>query len=136
MRTVKINRNLLLREDGKLFNVHTGEEFKPKSRNKKGYIMVRCKEYSSYMPSLHLVVMHFFGPPKPGPNYQVDHIDRNKENNDINNLRWTTPSENCLNKTNNRHIGHRACDFESRAEYNTDRVRSWRQRKRLKEANP
>ena len=134
MRTVKINRNLILREDGKLFNVHTGEEFKPKARNKKGYIMVRCKAYSSsYMPSLHLVVMYFFGPPKPGPEYQVDHKDQNKENNDINNLRWVTPRENCLNKTNNRPVGHRSCDFDSRKEYNTDRGRTCKQRKRLKE---
>ena len=26
----------------------------------------------------------------------VDHIDGNRSNNDVNNLRWVTPSENCL----------------------------------------
>lgn len=141
MREVVINRNLKLREDGRLFNIKTGEEFIPKSMNRKGYRTVRCKAYSNNMPGIHLLVMKFFGPPKPGPEYQVDHKDRNKLNNDINNLRWVTPTENCHNKTNNRPIGHRKCDFEDIKEYNRDRskgisraayMREYRKRKRLR----
>ena len=136
MRTVQINRNLLLREDGKLFNVHTGEEFKPRSRSREGYVIVVCKAYPASTAYLHQLIMLFFGAPKPGPDYQIDHIDRNKENNNIKNLRWVTRRDNCYNKPNNRAIGHRLCDFESRKEYNADKSRTWRQRKRLKEMNP
>lgn len=136
MRTVKINRNLILREDGKLFNVRTGEEFKPKSRSREGYVIVVCKAYPASTAYLHSIVMYFFGPPKPGSDYQIDHKDQNKENNDINNLRWVTHRENCYNKPNNRPIGHRLCDFASKKDYNNDKSRTCRQRKRLKEMNP
>ncbi len=30
--------------------------------------------------------------------YEIDHIDRNKNNNTVGNLRWVTHKENCLNK--------------------------------------
>lgn len=129
MREVNINRNLKLREDGRLFNIKTGEEFIPKSMNSKGYRVVRCKAYNNHMPAIHLLVMKFFGEPKPGPEYQIDHKDRNKLNNDINNLRWVTPSENCLNKTNNCPIGHRKCDFEDDKEYNNDRSRRYKEKR-------
>ena len=75
------------------------------------------------MPGIHLLVMKYFGPEKPGDEYQVDHIDRDILNNNINNLRWVTPSENCHNKTNNRPVGHRKCDFKDIKEYNNDRSR-------------
>ena len=42
MREVQINSRLKLREDGKLFNIKTGEEFIPTSKNGKGYLVVRC----------------------------------------------------------------------------------------------
>lgn len=42
--------------------------------------------------------MECWGPQKPAPNYVIDHIDRNKLNNDISNLRWVTPSENMNNQ--------------------------------------
>lgn len=111
MREVQINRNLILREDGKLFNVKTGKEFIPKS-NCKGYLSVRI--YGRIHKLIHVLVMECFGAPKPGPKYQVDHIDRNILNNDIKNLRWVTQTENNYNKINNRPIGKRKCDCDSK----------------------
>lgn len=44
---------------------------------------------------VHVLVIQAFGPPKPGDNYEVDHIDGDRLNNDLSNLEWVTPSENC-----------------------------------------
>jgi hypothetical protein len=40
------------------------------------------------------------GFPKPGPEYVVDHIDNNPENNRMENLRWVTKLENSNNPNN------------------------------------
>lgn len=47
---------------------------------------------------LHQLVMECWGQKQPSPEYVIDHIDRNKLNNDISNLRWVTPSENMNNQ--------------------------------------
>ena len=44
-----------------------------------------------------LVALHFIDNPEGKP--EVDHIDRNRENNNVENLRWLTKSENNKNKT-------------------------------------
>ena len=47
---------------------------------------------------LHQLVMECWGNPPPTPNHVIDHIDRNKLNNNITNLRWVTCSENMNNQ--------------------------------------
>ena len=47
---------------------------------------------------LHQLVMECWGNPRPSPNHIIDHIDRNKTNNNIENLRWVTYSENAHNQ--------------------------------------
>ena len=47
---------------------------------------------------LHQLVMECWGQKQPSPKHIIDHIDRNKLNNDISNLRWVTPSENINNQ--------------------------------------
>lgn len=63
----------------------------------KGYLKVRLykKEGSKNFRIHRLVALHFIDNPN---NYnQVDHIDRNKTNNNINNLRWCSCEQNCRN---------------------------------------
>lgn len=46
----------------------------------------------------HLLVARQYLPPKPGPEYQVDHINRVRSDNRVENLRWVTRQENCANR--------------------------------------
>ena len=52
---------------------------------------------------VHTMVIECYGPPKPGDDYVVDHIDEDKRNNHINNLRWLTRGENVSRSHNQRH---------------------------------
>jgi hypothetical protein len=128
MREVQINRNLILREDGKLFNVHTGEEFIPKSMWG-GYYQVSI---NSHKRLVHRLIMEHFGPPKPGPEYEVDHINRNKLDNRLENLRWITHAENLYNRNNNQPIGKRVCDYETKTEYKREYMREYCRKYRAK----
>ena len=55
--------------------------------------------------------MEHFGPPKPGPEYEVDHINRDRTDNRIENLRWVTRQENANNRKTNLPVGERFCDI-------------------------
>lgn len=43
---------------------------------------------------VHRMVMETYNPIENSENYIVDHIDGNRQNNDISNLRWVTPRQN------------------------------------------
>lgn len=49
---------------------------------------------------VHVAVCIAWHGPKPSPDHQVDHIDRNRHNNRPENLRWVTPEENAENREN------------------------------------
>lgn len=131
MRQVQINRNLILREDGKLFNVHTGEEFVPVSncKNPRGCRYHRVVVNRKHK-TVHSLVMEYFGPPKPGPEYQIDHINRDSHDNRLENLRWVTPQDNMNNQDKNLPEGYRRRDL-SKKEY--DRECTNRSRRKKKE---
>ena len=63
--------------------------------DKKGYARVCIHKRNI---EIHLLVAEKYLGPKPGPEYQVDHINRNRSDNRVENLRWVTRSENCANR--------------------------------------
>ena len=48
---------------------------------------------------LHRLVLHAFNPIDNESLYQVNHIDHNRTNNNLINLEWVTPKENCNKKS-------------------------------------
>lgn len=86
-----------------------------------GYKRV-CINYKSY--TVHRLIAETFVD-NPENKAHVDHIDRNKANNDASNLRWVTVSENNYNTSRNLKQGERKCDMSPR-EYNTMQRRKQR----------
>ena len=64
-------------------------------RNKKGYHQFRI--FDENVEGHRLVARHHM-PPKPGPDYQIDHINRVRHDNRVENLRWATRAQNCENR--------------------------------------
>lgn len=57
----------------------------------KGYLQVKLPER---LTVVHRIVAETFIGEPPTPNHVINHIDLNKENNDVSNLEWVTPQEN------------------------------------------
>lgn len=57
--------------------------------------------------SCHTLVAELSGQLSPGPGYEVDHKDRDKNNNKIENLRWVTRSEQICNRKSRSPLGFR-----------------------------
>ena len=64
---------------------------------KNGYI--RCYLNGKKYQKHRIIAEQFIPNNDPENKLQVDHIDRNKLNNDISNLRWVSPSENQKNRS-------------------------------------
>jgi len=80
------------------FDKHHPPRFLKHNLNNNGYYYVNLYyAHKKYRPvRIHrLLAEHFI--PNPQNNIIVDHIDRNRTNNKLSNLRWVTPSENVIN---------------------------------------
>ena len=64
-------------------------------KHRDNYLMVvLCKDGKEKTYSVHRLVAETFIPKIDGKTH-VDHIDGNRQNNNVNNLRWCTHKENC-----------------------------------------
>lgn len=86
--------NYSVSNDGLVRNDKTGRILKQSCR-KDNYMQVMLGRKTVPLYVHRLVAQAFIENPKNLP--QVDHIDGNKRNNDRNNLRWVSASENCYN---------------------------------------
>lgn len=64
--------------------------------------VVLCKDGKTYPSLVHRLVAQAFIP-NPDNKPVVDHIDTNPLNNHVDNLRWTTTQENCMNELTRKH---------------------------------
>ena len=78
---------------GKIRNNRTGNIIKP-DKEEKGYcrLSIKVNGVKKHYAVHRLVALAFIPNPENKP--QVDHIDNNKNNNKVPNLRWVTNKEN------------------------------------------
>jgi len=89
--------NYLIYEDRRVYNKKY-DRFLKQQINTQGYYIVDLyyKSIRKHFSIHRLIALHYIINPY---NYEeVDHIDRNRLNNNINNLRWVDKSMNSLNK--------------------------------------
>ena len=86
-----------INKDGDVYNTKTNRKLKwwmSKSGYKYLSLWIGGKQFNR---SVHrLLGLTFISNPNQEPN--IDHIDRNKLNNNLGNLRWASVQENCINK--------------------------------------
>lgn len=96
MKFFKLGQIYTIYEDGRVFKYGSIPFIPPISSN--GYYVL-CSEGKHYL--LHRLIIEHFKPQTETDKLLnrnvVDHEDRDRLNNDINNLRWVTQSENLLN---------------------------------------
>lgn len=76
---------------GRVRNSRTGYILKP-FPDRYGYLRVSLGNYDNVY--IHKLVCEAFHGAPPGEDYQVNHIDCNRQNNCVENLEWCTASEN------------------------------------------
>ena len=86
-------------ESGEVWSHKRSQWLKPKLNLKTGYYQVNLGIGISITETIHrLVMLAHVGPDVDPEKDEVDHIDRDKSNNNLNNLRWVTRSENLKNR--------------------------------------
>ena len=88
----RVGENFYVSASGKMYNIKT-KNFLKGSISENGYVRVTIGK--KFM-SLHRIIFETFNGPIP-KNKQIDHIDGNKQNNTLENLRCVTPKENINN---------------------------------------
>ena len=82
---------------GNVRNIDTGKILKPGKNNRGYYHVILYKNGTKTTFKIHRLVGFAFIP-NPENLRDIDHIDRNKTNNSISNLRWVSQSNNLRNR--------------------------------------
>ena len=93
LKPLLINSDYLATEDGRIVNAKTKRILKGSLRNDYKRFYIKAKWYSG-----HRLIWEAFKGPIPKGSY-IDHIDGNRSNNALNNLRLVSQSENMYNVT-------------------------------------
>ena len=88
--------NYEISNQGNVRNTDTGRILKPGKYNGYYYVNLSKNCIRKKLKIHRLVGLHFI--PNPDNLREIDHIDRNKANNSISNLRWISPSNNLRNR--------------------------------------
>ncbi len=88
----------LINKEGEIYGIKR-KKMKVPSKDKDGYLtLCLSKDKVKKTARLHiLLALQYIPNPEGKP--VIDHMDRNKQNNSLDNLRWATYSENAQNKT-------------------------------------
>lgn len=90
---IERNDNYSINEQGQVRNDKTGHIRRPTPNKRNGYLVVDLyKDNKREKVPIHRLVAEAFIP-NPENKLTVDHIDGNRQNNSIDNLRWATYSE-------------------------------------------
>jgi hypothetical protein len=122
---VKDYPNYLIYDDGRVYSKNKNI-FLKQNLNSIGYYKVNLwKNNKAKTFSIHrLVALHYI--PLVDEKDYVDHIDQNKTNNDISNLRWVNNSENAINTgvNKNNKCGHKNISLTKRNTYQVNIYRN------------
>lgn len=126
-------------EDGRIYSHKRGKYLSSLLNKRTGYYQIKLSNDGlTITHKIHrLIALTYIENLENKP--QVDHIDRNKTNNSVNNLRWVTNGENKINtvvhshnRLHEKHIGYD--DYSYRFEMNRNGIRILKRFKTLEEA--
>lgn len=98
--TIYEHPNYMINNDGMI--IRKWDKYIVSLQNRNGY---KRASVDGSLKSVHVLVWESFNNKKVPSGYNIDHIDGNRSNNNLNNLRLVTHSENMKNSYRNGHSG-------------------------------